>query len=76
MDPAPIKQDEPTQQDPNPAGNEGPSSQKSPSSDRADMGHYFESSNEEDISAQPGGSSIDPQSPISISCKGSWACIL
>jgi hypothetical protein len=55
------EQDQQQQQDQNPKGNEDPSSQKSPSSDHADMGHYFESSNEEDISAQPGGSSIDPQ---------------
>jgi hypothetical protein len=53
------------QQDQNPNNNEEPSNQKSPSSDHADMGHYFESSNEEDISAQPGGSSIDPQSSTS-----------
>jgi hypothetical protein len=62
MDQALNKQDEPKQQDQNPEGNEGPSSQKSPSPDEADMSHYFESSNEDDISAQPGGSSIDPQS--------------
>jgi hypothetical protein len=30
-----------------------------------DMGQYFESSNEEDVSAKPGGSSIDPQSSTS-----------
>ncbi|WJX82776.1 hypothetical protein P8452_65497 [Trifolium repens] len=42
-----------------------PSKPKSPSPDHADMGHYFESNNEEDISAQLGGSSIDPQSSTS-----------
>jgi hypothetical protein len=38
---------------------------KSPSPDQASMDQYFESNNEEDISAQPGGSSIDPQSSTS-----------
>jgi hypothetical protein len=53
------------QQDQSPTGNEEPSNQISPSSDHANMSHYFESSNEDDISAQPGGSSIDPQSSTS-----------
>jgi hypothetical protein len=56
---------EPKQQDQNLEGNEDPSTQRSPSFDDANMSHYFESSNEEDISAQPGGSSIDPQSSTS-----------
>jgi hypothetical protein len=41
-------------QDQKPKNNEEPSNKKFPSSDDEDMGHYFESSNEEDISAQPG----------------------
>ncbi|KAK2444270.1 hypothetical protein QL285_015310 [Trifolium repens] len=57
--------EEKQQQDQNPNRNEEPSNQKSPSFNDADMGHYIESSNEEDISAQPGGSSIDPQSSTS-----------
>jgi hypothetical protein len=52
-------------QDQNPTNNEEPSNRRSPTSDHVDMSHYFESSNEEDISAQPGGSSIDPQSSTS-----------
>jgi hypothetical protein len=58
-------QDQQRQQDLNSKGNGDHSNRKSPSTDQADMGHYFESSNEEDISAQPGGSSIDPQSSTS-----------
>jgi hypothetical protein len=36
-----------------------------PSSSHIDISQYFESSNEEDISAKPGGSSIDPESSTS-----------
>jgi hypothetical protein len=57
------KQHQPQVQNPN--NTEEPSNQKSPSVDPEDMGHYFESSNEENISAEPGGSSIDPQSSTS-----------
>jgi hypothetical protein len=59
------EENQPQQQDPKPRGTEEPSDRNSPSSEHADMGHYFESSNEEDASAQPGGSSIDPQSSTS-----------
>jgi hypothetical protein len=59
------KSDESEQQNPNPEGNSGASTQKSPSPEQAETNQYFESSNEEDISAQPGGSSIDPQSSTS-----------
>jgi pyruvate/2-oxoglutarate dehydrogenase complex dihydrolipoamide acyltransferase (E2) component len=65
IDPALNKPDEPTQQDPKPTSNEGPSNQRSPSPEQTDMNQYFESSNEDDFSAQPGGSSIDPQSSTS-----------
>jgi hypothetical protein len=59
------QQKETTQQDPKTASTEGHSNQKSPSHDQTSMNQYFESNNEEDISAQPGGSSIDPQSSTS-----------
>jgi hypothetical protein len=36
-----------------------------PSSSHIDISQYFESSNEEDIFAKPGGSSIDPESSTS-----------
>jgi hypothetical protein len=52
-------------QDQSPNHTEEPSNQKPPSSDDAGVEHYFESSNEEDISAEPGGSSVDPQSSTS-----------
>jgi hypothetical protein len=65
MDQAPDGEKQQPQQDQNNQDQKGPSRQPSPSSDRADMSHYFESSNEEDISAQPGGSSIDHQSSTS-----------
>jgi hypothetical protein len=63
--PIPNKEAEPQQQDPKPANDEGVSTQRSPSLEPTNMDQYFESSNEDDISAQPGGSSIDPQSSTS-----------
>jgi hypothetical protein len=59
------KPDEAEQQNLNPEGNGGPSTHKSPSPEPAETNQYFEFSNEEDISAQPGGSSLDPQSSTS-----------
>jgi hypothetical protein len=49
----------------NAADNEDASNQKSPSPEPENMDQYFESGNEDNISAQPGGSSIDPQSSTS-----------
>jgi hypothetical protein len=53
--PPPDTQTESAQQDPKPANNEGASNQRSPSPEHASMDQYFESSNEDDIPAQPGG---------------------
>jgi hypothetical protein len=53
------------QQVPKPADNEGASNQRLPSPEQTNVDQYFESSNEDDISAQPGGSSVDPQSSTS-----------
>ena len=64
-DPTPNNEVKPQQQDPKPADNEGASNQKSPSPEPENMDQYFESGNEEDLSACPGGSSIDPQSSTS-----------
>jgi hypothetical protein len=59
------KPDESKLQDPNPENHDDPSNQKSPSLEPTDINQYFESSNEYNISAQPGGSSLDPQSSTS-----------
>ncbi|KAK2409177.1 serine/threonine-protein phosphatase 7 long form protein [Trifolium repens] len=59
------KPDEPKPQNPAPEGHDDSSNQKSPSPKPTDINQYFESSNEDNISAQPGGSSIDPQSSTS-----------
>ncbi|KAK2363341.1 hypothetical protein QL285_088336 [Trifolium repens] len=64
-DPTPNNEVKPQQQDPKPADNEGASNQKSPSPEPENMDQYFESGNEEDLSARLGGSSIDPQSSTS-----------
>jgi hypothetical protein len=61
-----TEQQQQQQQDQNAQDNIGPSKRQSPpSSSQVDINQYFESSNEDDISAQPGGSSIDPQSSTS-----------
>jgi hypothetical protein len=65
QDPTPNKETEPQRQDPKPADTEGVSNQKSLSPEQENMSQYFESGNEDDLSAQPGGSSIDPQSSTS-----------
>jgi hypothetical protein len=64
-DPTPDNETEPQQQDLKSADNEGASNQRSPSPEPENMDQYFESGNEEDLSAHPGGSSIDPQSSTS-----------
>jgi hypothetical protein len=64
-DPTPANETEPQQQDLKSADNEGASNQRSPSPEPENMDQYFESGNEEDLSAHPGGSSIDPQSSTS-----------
>jgi hypothetical protein len=56
---------EPQHQGPETATQENASNQRSPSVEQANMDQYFESGNEDDLSAQPGGSSIDPQSSTS-----------
>jgi hypothetical protein len=64
-DPTPNNEAEIQQPEPKPADNEGIPNQKLPSLEPENIDQYVESSNEEDLSAQPGGSSIDPQSSTS-----------